>query len=59
MSKVEILALEPNKWLIHILALQLTQFVYLTTHMTSLSLNFSTGKFQRIVMINEIWSKQK
>ena len=53
------MALEPNKWLTHILALQLTQFVYLATHMTSLSLNFSTGKYQRVVVINEIWSKQK
>ena len=55
MSKVELLALEPNNWLVHILALQLTQFVYIANHMTSLSLNFSMGKNQRVVVINEIY----
>lgn len=55
MSKVELLALDPNKWLVHILALQLTQFVYVANHMTSLSLNFSMGKNQRVVVINEIY----
>lgn len=55
MSKAELLALEPNKWLVHILTLQLTQFVYVANHMTSLSLNFSMGKNQRVVVINEIY----